>query len=357
MLEAETVFLGDYINVYYEFHDENNHQVYPENLSDITVTTTDPKAKISGSRIEFNTPGKHKVYVSFKGITESAEITVMGDVQSAYIFPQNITIKKGESASASVTVWDSKGNKAYVHPESLSWVSEGVNIDNGVVSYGTGYVGVELGNISAYASVNGGKTPRSIFNDTKFMDAENSGKVIRISAGAKQYTSIADMIRVLNYEYTLLGADLLYMSEGPLIKELDFIKINGFSKNIIDNTLILSLDSSSGSINKINQIETIINIANSENKNIIIISKNSPFSLSADERRLYDDCMKNAVSAGKNIFWVYEEENARTFVEDGVHYISFAKADSDYLNGKDLWKKNMVEFYINGDKISYSFVR
>lgn len=357
ILDAETVFLGDYVNVYYEFHDKNSHPCYPENKSDIIITTTDENAKISGSKIEFNTPGKHNIFVSFKGVKKSAEITVISDIQSAYIFPENITLKKGETASVSVTVWDNKGNKAYVHPEKLTWVSEGVSINNGVVGYGTGYVGVKLGNVSAYVSVNGGKTPKSNFNHTEFFGTKSSGKVIRISAGAKQYTSIADMIRVLNYEYTLLGADYLYMTEGPLIKELDFININSFSENIIDDTLIISLDSSSGSINKEKQIDDIINIKNSESKNIIIISKHSPFTFSADEKRLYDDCMKNAVNAGKNIFWAYNGESARTFVENGVHYISFAKIDSDYLNGKDKLKNNMLEFYIDKDKISYSFVR
>ncbi len=355
LLDAKTVLKGDYINVYYEFRDENNHTVYPDNASDIEISVTDPTARITGSKIEFNTRGTHEVYVTFKGITESAEITVIDDIQSVYIYPENITIKNGETASVSVTVWDKDGNKAYVHPEKLSWIADGVEINNGVVSYGTGYIGTEIGRISAYASVNGGKTPTAYFNNTGFMGTEKSGKVVRISAGTKQYVSIADMIRTLNYEYTLDGADLLYMFGAPRIKELDFIKTNKFSENKIDDTLILSLNSSSGSINKDKQIEKLLSLSNEASKNIIIISENSPASFLEDEKRLFDDLIKSIKD--KNIFWVYKGDSARTFLEDGVHYISCKEADSDYLNNKDLSKKNMIEFYITEDKISYSFVR
>lgn len=356
-LSDSNVLKGDYIDVYYKFTDVNAHIVYPENSADVIITTDDSQAVVSGGRITFNTGGKHKVYAAYGGVTAAADVFVIDDVAAACIYPENLTISDSSTGLVSLAVWGSEGNKAYVHPESVKWVSEGVTVKDGIVSYGTGYIGVQFEGASAYCSVNNAKTPENIYKNTKFMTAppENS-KIVRISAGSEQYSTIANMIRVLNYEYSLEGADELYMFKSPLVKRLSYNSVDSYSQKVIGNTLIVTLDSSSGSINKNGQLENIIKFPQVYEKNIIVISENLPSSLSEEEREIFNDSLLKAKENGKNIFFVYKDLKTHSYEENGIYYIGCNTVKGSDINGGNEYynKKKTVDFYISNDEISYS---
>ena len=358
IVSDKAVLKGDYIDIYYKFTDQNAHVVSIDENNPVLVTTTDETAIINGNRITFNKGGKHKIYVTLNGVSAESEIVVIEEVLSARIFPETIEISKGGSAKAGVVVWDGDGNKAYVHPENVSWVSEGVTVNSGTVSYGTGYVGVEFSEVSAYASVNGGKTPQNKFKNTKFMtDSPKNGEVIRISAGSEDYSSIANMIRTINYENTLEGSKYLYMFNPPRVKNLAYIPADSYSTKEIGGTLITSFKILNGSINhsyQMNHLKSLPDLY--DKKNIVIIMENSPAMLSAEEQAFFFDSILKAKNNGKNIFVVCKEATTLSYVENGIYYIGCSTIKGvDFNEGNEYFnKKKTVEFYISGNDISYS---
>lgn len=341
----DTVFDGDCLDIYYKFYDSNSHTIYADG---VTVTTSNDADVAEGSRVYFNGGGNRTVYVTYGGVTASAEVYVIDTVASAEIYPESLTIANGATASVSVTVWDKEGRKAYVRPENVKWISSGVSVNNGTVSYGTGYVCADFGTAKAYCSVNGGKAPRNTFVKNEFMSGNTLGTHIKVSAGSGGYSTIADMIRVLNFEYTLAGADYLYMLNSPAIKDLSYISAQGFSKKTVDNTLIMTINSSTGSINTANQLAELASLKNISQKNVIIITQKPLSALAETEREMFLKCAESAAENGKNIFFVYEDANAHAFTENGIHYVG-CKKNSDGAAG------STADFYISGDNISYSF--
>ena len=354
----KSILKGDYVDIYYRFIDENAHLVYPDSNHPVVITTTDETAVIKGNRVIFNKSGKHKVYASFRGVTAETEIMVIGDVASAMVFPEEITVSKGGTVKAGLVVWDAEGNKAYVHPENVTWVSSGVSVNSGVVGYGTGYVGVEFAEASAYASVNGGKVPQNKFKNTKLMtESVKTGEVVRISAGSEDYSSIANMIRTINYENTLGGAKYLYMFNPPRVKNLKYISAYDYSSKEIGGTLITSLKISSGSINhswQMNHLKALPDLY--DKKNIIIIIEKSPLTLPAEEQAFFIDSILKAKNNGKNVFIVCKDTKTHSYVENGIYYIGCSTIKGvDFDEGNEYFnKKKTVEFYISGNDIRYS---
>lgn len=350
-LSDSVVLKGDYLEPYYRFYDDNNHTIYPEEASEVTFSSTDASALYENGHIYFNTGGAQKVYATFDGITAECDVYVIDDVASCYIYPENVTVSDGASVSISLTVRDKYGKKAYVHPEQVNWVGSGVTVSGGVISGGIGYVGVEFENASAYCSVNGAKHPENRLQATAFMTGKPDGaKVIRISAGCEKYSTIANMIRALNYEYSLDGADGLYMLNPPLIKDLQYTSVNSYSQTPIENTLIVTLDSSSSKINKQGQLDNIARLADSYEKNIVIITKNSPDEYSDNEKRLFFDSLERAKNNEKNVFVVYEAQNTQSFVGDGIYYITCSPT-SGAGDG------SVVELYLQDATISYALIK
>ncbi len=341
-----TVLNGDVLDIYYKFHDANSHLVYPD---EVKITTDSSADEVIGTQVRFNGGGVHTVYVTADRVTVSAEVYVIDNVASAELYPSNLDISEGKTANVSVTVWDSEGRKAYVHPDIVKWISEGVDANNGVISHGTGYVGVEFGEVRAYASVNGGAAPENTYLKNEFMDKLKEGKHLRISAGSKKYSSIGDMLRVLNFEYSLAGADYLYMLNAPLVKDIAYTSPDGFSKTTVDNTLIMTVNSSTGTIKEANQLTGLLQLKNVREKNIIIVTEKTPAALHESEKELFFESLAAARRAGKNIFVVYEDENAKNFTEEGICFIA-----CESHSGADAVTGRTVDFYISGDNISYS---
>lgn len=353
---ADKVLKGDYLEIYYKFTDKNGHMVYPENPEDVLINTDSDKDIVSGNRVYFNEGGERKITVTFDGVSATSEVYVLDDVKNILIYPENITVKSGEVASVSLTVWDSKGKKAYVHPEMVDWVSEGVKIENGKVGYGEGYVGVEIDGVFAYASVNGGKTPKNTHYKSNFQNGQiDGGKVIRISAGSSQFTTIADMIRTLNFEYSLEGSDQLYLLNSPIMRGLKFNKINEYSERTIDGTKIVSVNSKNGVITGDGQIQKILKLTDSVEKNIVFITKNNLSGLSKEDAVLFTDVLEKLTEKGKNVFYLYNDNKLRCIYEDGINFIGYPTVTKDNSEGGILGKETSVEFYIKDGKISYTF--
>lgn len=340
----KTVFSGDSIEIYYTFYDSNSHTV---NGMAVTVESSNPNDAVSGQNVQFNGGGARTVSVTAEGVTASAEVYVIEEVASAEIYPANLTVAEGGEGTVSVTVWDSEGRRAY--PRNINWISSGVTVNNGRVSSGTGYIGADFGAVKVFCGVNGGEAPANVFSKNKFMETSREGTHIRISAGSKQYSTIADMIRVLNFEYSLAGADYLYMLNTPLVKDISYISPDTFSQRAIDNTLIMTINSSSGSIKTANQLAEIMKLKNIAEKNLIIITEKSPSALHETERELFLESLKSASEAGKNIFVVYEEATSQSYTENGVWFIG-CKPN----RGADDSDGRTVDFYISGDSISYT---
>ncbi len=354
VLSSDTVLSGDYVEVYYKFSDENGHTISGDALGKVEISAGDPGAEFEGNKVYFNKGGNQKVYVTAGGHTLEKEVYVIDNVQSAYIYPESITVKEGERTAISLAVWDFSGKEAMVHPESVKWITKGVNMQGAFVEYGTGYIGVEFENASVYAGVNGANKPENTFADTEFMK-RGTGKIVRISAGSRQFSSIANMIRVLNYEYSLQGADALYMINKPTIKDINYIGTESFSQKTIENTLVVTLDSIGGSINKNGQLDKIAKLSDSNEKNLIVITKNAPSLLHEEERMFLEDTLNALKNDEKNVFLVYEGNEMRSFLKDGINHIvcAIVKGREEYSNYPSVDK--MVEFYIDRDEISYTF--
>ena len=353
---SDTVLKGDYLDIYYKFTDKNGHLVYPEDADSVVISTDNSSDKVSGNRVYFYDSGVRKVYATFDGVTASGEVCVLDDVINISIYPENITVKKGQETAVSLTVWDSFGKKAYVHPEVIDWISDGVKVKDGKVGYGVGYIGVNLGESFAYASVNGGATPKNTLYKSEFQNGKiDGGKVLRISAGSSQYTTIADMIRTLNFEYTLEGSDEVYLLNTPIMKEIKYNKINSYSEKVIDKTKIVSINSEKGTINSSGQIDKILGLENSPEKNIVIITKNNLSGLSKEESTLFLDILEKLSNKGKNVFYLYFDQKPRCFLESGVTFIGYPEVTKANSSGEILGQGTSVEFYIKNDTISYSF--
>lgn len=358
-LGEDVVLKGDYTEIYYKFHDSNYHTVYPEKAEDVVISSDDAAFVSENGRVYFNTGGKHKVYATFEGVTAETEVLVIDDVASCYIYPENLTLQNGGTASVSLTVRDSDGNKAYVHADRVKWVSDGASINNGIVSGASGYVGAEFDNASAYCSVNGAYAPKNRAKKTAFMTGKkDNAKVIRISAGSEKYTSIANMVRTLNYEYSLGGAERLFMFNAPLIRDLSYSSADAYSQSVVEGTLFVTVDSSSGGINKNGQLGNIAKLPESYEKNIVIITKNPPSGYPEDEKNIFFDCVKKAQDNGKNVFIVYEDSKTRSFVENGIYYITCAAVKSAGLpGGEDYYdREKTAEFYLSAREISYDLI-
>lgn len=348
-LSDKNILKGDYVEPYYKFFDANAHVVAAENVA---LSSSDPQAVIKDGRVYLNTDGRHKIYAEFGGVRLEAEVNVISDIQSAYIYPEKIEMNKGENREFSLTVWDFDGNMAYVHPEAVGWISDGVQINANTVSGESGYIGVKFPKAEIYCSINGAEKPKSVFADTHFMQQDEAyGKKVTISAGSVKYSSIADMIRVLNHERSLSNADVLYMFGKPVIKELKYWSTNSYFGNPIDSTLIVTLAKKSGSLNVGEQLSALARISESDKKNIVIITEMAPNELPEFEKELFFDSLDKAKNNGKNVFVVYNGTTKRSFSQDGITYISCsdisAKALSDGEGG-------YVTFYISGDDIKYT---
>ncbi len=347
-LSDKNILKGDYVEPYYKFFDANAHVVAAEN---VVLTSSDPQAVIKDGRVYLNTEGRHKIYAEYGGVRLEADANVISDIQSAYIYPERIEMNKGESREFSLTVWDFDGNMAYVHPEAVDWISEGVQIDANTVSGESGYIGVKFPKAEIYCSINGAEKPRTIFADTPFMQNEPYGKKVKISAGSAKYSSIADMIRVLNHERSLADADVLYMFGKPVIKELKYWSTNSYFGNPIDSTLIVTLAKKSGSLNIGEQLSAVARLSESDKKNIVVITEIAPGELSEFEKELLFDSLDKAKNNGKNVFIVYNGTTKRTFLQDGITYISCADVSGAALADGE---SGYVTFYISGDEIKYT---
>lgn len=144
------------------------------------------------------------------------------------------------------------------------------------------------------------------------------------------------------------------MFNPPLIKDLTYNSVDRYSQKAIENTLLVTINSASKTINENGQPEQIINLPDSYEKNIVIITQNPPSDYPDDERRLFFDCIKRAQQNGKNVFVVYEAQTTQTYVEDGIVYITCA-----VVTGEDFGKSNVevgVEFYLLGGELNYAFI-
>ncbi len=353
---SKTVLKGDYIEIYYKFTDKNGHIVYPENGDAVAIKTDGKNDTISGNKVYFNEGGPRKIYVTFDGVTLTDDVYVLDEVSNILIYPENITVKKGEEISCSVTVWDGVGNKAYVHPEAIDWISDDVKVTDGKVGYGEGYIGVEIDGVYAYASVNGGKTPKNTQYKSSFeRGIIEGGKTVRISAGSSQFTTIADMIRTLNFEYTLEGADKLYLLRTPIMRNLLYNAINKYSENTLDGTKIISLNSEKGGISQNGQIDKILKWENITQKNIVIVTENNLSGLTEEEATLFADILDKLSKNGKNIFYLYNDQKSRIYFEDGITFIGYPDVTKDNSEGGVLGVGTIIEFYIKNEEISFSF--
>ena len=353
-ISADTVLKGDYLEIYYKFTDKNGHIVYPE--GDVIIKTDSAKDKVVGNKVYFNEGGLKNITVSYDGVSAEGQVYVLDKVSNILIYPENITIKSGETENCSLTVWDIDGKKAYVHPESVDWIADGVKVNNGKIGYGTGYVGVEIDGVSAFASVNGGKIPEGGRYKSNFENGQIDGaKVVRISSGSGQFTSIADMIRTLNFEYSQEDADELYLLNTPIMRDIKFNKINAYSEKTLFDTKFVTINSEKGTINSNGQIEKILELEDAKEKNIVIITKTNISGLPSEEAILFKDVLDRLSKKGKNLFYLYSDDKIRCVYEDGVNYISYPKVSRENSNDGILGKGTNVEFYVKDGEISFSF--
>ena len=132
---------------------------------------------------------------------------------------------------------------------------------------------------------------------------------------------------------------------------------NAYSETLIENSYFITLNTKNGYLAKGSDWDKLCKALLSDVKNVVITASLTPDKFDEYEEKMMNEILSEAVSQGKNVFWVSSGEVPSLRIENGVRYIT-AGIVSDYKT--ETMKENIpacayVLFSVKDNEIKYEF--
>ena len=364
-LSRNTIVLGDSIEAYFTFYDENYNNIYSENP---IITSSDEDAIVEGNRITFSTPGEHYVWVDCHDITLEASVTVLDDIFAINIYPE-VANTTSSDRSFTVTAYDRSGLSAPIPSNLLTFeVTGDVVMDSNIAKKGEGKgtVTAVFGSLQSTAVVNGEKYERpDDFSDPDiFQGYIEDGEKITFTGAVKTPKNLIGRFHAKKrLEDLITRGDVYALSEvyDPTSIFTVYRLTNGFTERYIENTRVITIaNSTSSSFFHTDSTAwgKLKNICENLTESNLVIATNEPiYNLKASEKRVWDYYMKLLIDKEINVFVVSAGEKSEVTVENGVRYLYVGSAGITDNLGFDynLTASSPLTLTFKGDEIKYTY--
>lgn len=366
-LSTDRIVLGDSVDVYSVFYDENFNNIYVD-PNDITYSCSDPFATIEGNRITPSFDGVYTVTAEHGGVFASARVTVIKDIFSINIYPETVSTDSGD-AVFTVTAYDKNGFSAQMPPELLSFSSEGnVTLDGNraLKGSGKGTVTASYGLLKSTAVVNGEKYERRLDErgiDTfeGYIDGAQSvtvsGKIAPSSTLFGRFLANTALS-----ELSLQGDVYMLASfEDPYMLLPNHRDVAAFTERTVENSKIVTFSNSKSTSFRLTEKsawEKLKHVSeNAPEKNIVIMINEPLYRVNDGEQKVFKSLLNTMREKGKNVFVISTGEKSEVTTEDGVRYIYLGTVGNSTLSSYfyDTSVTGFLTMTFSGDDIKYCF--
>ena len=367
--DAYNVLKGDSVSISVSAYDENYNPASVINEK-ISWQVPDGKGRVVNNVFYADEGGKVTAHLYYNNVWQaSCEFNVMDDICGIITEPV-YNLNFGESISQSIaSVYDENGNMADVKDISLlkpvcdlSFLS----FENGRIKplrEGAGTLVISYGNAVRTVKIVCGKG--DIISDEAItfdkLQKYSGKEVISIFAGSYSDT-LFGKINYNRIKKKILDSVNCAVTGGNTslynLKEKSIFTADVYKTFYLDNTLLISLNLSGGTLRKSGQWDNFVNDLNSANeKNIILILNSPPFITDELEADVFGDVLKN-IAVNKNIYVVYNGDENISVINSGVRYISIGDID-DYSSVREsMLKMKYLSFRLDEKgNLCYTFDR
>lgn len=330
-------------------------------------------------------PGTIKINASYntgtKVLTDSLEISVLGEIQNIYADKDEIKVDPGQTYNLPRFFGqDSNGSTAEISlrdlnvdiPEEIGKISNGKFISS--TNPKSGYIKVSLGNgvenIKIISTINPeiGPAPSKSY----LRDPLNRKESIKSPTGYKisvfsHTNNMNDYSRVQALQSKLNASDIAISLNGTTQEFINqvtnpvYIDAGaGYKDNKKGDVFIANLDSRAGGMRKSNSYQWIRlrnEIKNRPESNLILTTQR-PITGSGGwtdsyEAQAFHDTLVDIKNTGKNVFLVHGGYAYGSKLKDGIRYISMDSRNTKTDAAIDIL--SVLEFTVNDAEVTYEY--
>ncbi len=362
---SDTVYVGDSVNLKATFYDEYGNE-FKLDPSQIKYSDSDGNILENGTYSPQNA-GMHTVYAQCGEIIVSKDIEAVSEFFSLGTDKSDFELSTGEKTQLSAFAYTVHGKKFPISSHCINWTSSNsaVGVQNGLVTaYGeeSAVITAELNGISISVAVNKSKSgiraPLPVCAQDPLYGSLQSEKNVAVTGHIPKGTTLFNIFfshkrldNLKNYSHSFL-MDNYYTDVNPENSST----VASFSTREYDSTTFITFDNSGGPITP-DIFRNIKNIANSGQKNIVLITK-KPLSELEKDGDAIKSILTTCVLAGKNVFSVSGATVTGVNFEEGIRYLT-AGTVAQYKVAtyeSDAQYCSYILFHINGDDIKYEFI-
>lgn len=346
----ETVFLGDYVDVWCYPKDNYGNPIDP---STQIYYYADDNGYFVENKYYPAKSGTCKITVVIGNVSESININVPEKIANLTFYPPFFS---GNSASLSLVASDIYGNKSTIAPENINYkvVSGDATISNGnVVCNGKTEISAEFGGKSAFCRGN--------------YDYKSSGLIFDEMSSSVSEASFTVLPAMLNED------NLISLITNNMIRSKAAISPLCFSYSGIQNTvsvtdqyvsnsgvnsfIVLKNTNSSVISNGIEQWKNLVNIKNGSSKNVFILMTNGLDLADESEKRLFNNILKDMKDSNKNVFVIYTGDVCSSDNENGIRYLCLKYVPKILLSNFSESVKDAayLKIYADENTVRYEF--